>query len=60
VSWTICLGWPWTSVLQISASQVAGITGVSHWHLAELTFWHTVFEGRNKHTSKFDNYHQLQ
>jgi hypothetical protein len=26
VSWTICLGWPWTSILLISASQVAGIT----------------------------------
>jgi hypothetical protein len=30
VSWTICLGWPWTVILPISASQVAKITGVSH------------------------------
>jgi hypothetical protein len=31
---TICLGWPWPTVLQISASQVARMTGVSHWHPA--------------------------
>jgi hypothetical protein len=30
VSWTICLGWPQTSILPISASQVARITSVSH------------------------------
>jgi hypothetical protein len=30
VSWTICLGWLQTTVLLISASQVARITGVSH------------------------------
>jgi hypothetical protein len=28
---TICLDWPWTVILLISASQVARITGVSHW-----------------------------
>jgi hypothetical protein len=27
---TICLGWPPTSLLPISASQVARITGMSH------------------------------
>jgi hypothetical protein len=27
---TICLGWPQTSVVPISASQVTRITGVSH------------------------------
>jgi hypothetical protein len=28
---TICLGWPQTTILPTSASQVARITGVSHW-----------------------------
>jgi hypothetical protein len=28
--WTICLGWPWTMILLMSASQVARIIGVSH------------------------------
>jgi hypothetical protein len=31
---TTCLGWLWTSILLISASWVARITGASHWHLA--------------------------
>jgi hypothetical protein len=31
VSWTICLGWLQTTVLLISTSWVARITGVSHW-----------------------------
>jgi hypothetical protein len=39
VSQTVCLGWPQTMILLISASQVAKITGVSHWHLAELILW---------------------
>jgi hypothetical protein len=30
VSWTFCPGWPQTATLQISASQVAKIIGVSH------------------------------
>jgi hypothetical protein len=30
VSWTICLHWPWTQILSISASQVTKITDVSH------------------------------
>jgi hypothetical protein len=25
------MGWPWTTILLISASQVAKITGISHW-----------------------------
>jgi hypothetical protein len=33
VLWTICLSWPGTLILPISASQVARIT-VSHWHPA--------------------------
>jgi hypothetical protein len=33
---TICLGWPWTKILLISASQVAKITGMSHWHQAKI------------------------
>jgi hypothetical protein len=35
VSWTICLGWLQTAILLISASWVAGITGVSHQHPAD-------------------------
>jgi hypothetical protein len=35
VSRTICPGWPRTMILLISASQVAGIAGVSHRLLAE-------------------------
>jgi hypothetical protein len=31
ILWTICLGWPQTVILPISASQAARITGVSHW-----------------------------
>jgi ABC-type Fe3+ transport system permease subunit len=38
VSWTICLSWLQTVILLISASWVARITGVSHWHLAENNF----------------------
>jgi hypothetical protein len=30
VSLTFCTGWPWTLILLISASWVAGITGMSH------------------------------
>jgi hypothetical protein len=26
-----CLGWPATTILPISASQLASMTGVSHW-----------------------------
>jgi hypothetical protein len=30
ISWTFCLGWPWTTALPISASQGARIADVSH------------------------------
>jgi hypothetical protein len=36
VLWTICLGWLWTMIFLISASWVARITGVSHWHPAQI------------------------
>jgi hypothetical protein len=36
VSWTICLGWLQTAILLISASWVAGITGMSCRHTAEI------------------------
>jgi hypothetical protein len=38
VSWTICSAWPWTVILLIIASQVARITGVSHWYLLLFAF----------------------
>jgi cytochrome bd-type quinol oxidase subunit 1 len=28
---TICPGWPWTVILQISSSHIARITGMGHW-----------------------------
>jgi hypothetical protein len=31
VSWNICLGLPQTMILPILASQIARITGMSHW-----------------------------
>jgi hypothetical protein len=34
IFWTICPGWPWISVLLLSASQIARIIGMSHWHSA--------------------------
>jgi hypothetical protein len=36
---TGCPGWLWTAILLISASWVARITGVSHWHLVPQLFW---------------------
>jgi hypothetical protein len=38
VLWTLFLGWLWIAILLISASQVARITGVSHWHPAQQHF----------------------
>jgi hypothetical protein len=32
ISLTNCWGWLWTTILPISASQVARITGISHQH----------------------------
>jgi hypothetical protein len=31
--WTLCPGWPRTWILLISASKIAHISGMSHWHL---------------------------
>jgi hypothetical protein len=33
VSKTFCLGWPWSLILLISTSQVAGSIGMNHQHL---------------------------
>jgi hypothetical protein len=38
VSWAICLGWLWTTILLISVSWVARIIGVSQQHLALRQF----------------------
>jgi hypothetical protein len=38
ISWTIFPGWLRTKILLISASSIARITGVNHWHLASLFF----------------------
>jgi hypothetical protein len=37
-SWTICPGWLRNAILLISASQVARITGVSHWCPDQIIF----------------------
>jgi hypothetical protein len=37
--WAICLGWTWTTILPISASQVARITGVNYWGLEPNLFF---------------------
>jgi hypothetical protein len=43
VSQTICLGLAFNSILLISASWVARIIAVSHWHLANVNFfWGSV------------------
>jgi hypothetical protein len=44
ISQMICLGWPHAMILQISASQVARITGVSHQSLANLKFFMLNFQ----------------
>jgi hypothetical protein len=38
---TFCQYWPKVMILQISASQLAGITGVSHWHLPFIVHYVT-------------------
>jgi hypothetical protein len=38
-SQTFCLDWPQTVILLISASQVARITGMNYWWLAEKVFF---------------------
>jgi hypothetical protein len=37
VSWSICLGWPWTENLKISVSSVSKITGMTYQGLADIT-----------------------
>jgi hypothetical protein len=41
VSRSICLSWPQTSILPISAPQVAKIIGVSHWHPVKISILYT-------------------
>jgi hypothetical protein len=36
VSQTICQDWPQTTILPIFTSQIASITGMSHWKLAQF------------------------
>jgi hypothetical protein len=36
VNYLFCPGWPWTTIVPISASKVARITDVSHWSLAKI------------------------
>jgi hypothetical protein len=43
ISWTIYLGWLWTVILLISASCVARLTDVSHWHPAALVILKFIF-----------------
>jgi hypothetical protein len=38
VSWTLCLGWPHTAILLVSAFQVARIIGIDHWCLLAVLF----------------------
>jgi hypothetical protein len=40
VSQTVCLGWPQTMILLISASQIVKITGVNHQCLTSTVFVH--------------------
>jgi hypothetical protein len=50
VSETFCLDWPWTTILPISSSQVAKITGVSHQHPAYFILFAVLrFEQRALH-----------
>jgi hypothetical protein len=39
---TICPGWLWNTILLVSASWVARITGVSHWRLTMFLFFLVV------------------
>jgi hypothetical protein len=44
VSQSICLCWLWSEVILTSASWVARIIGVSHWHPAHCSFVHLTTE----------------
>jgi hypothetical protein len=48
ISWTFSPGWPQISILLISASQVARITGVSHWHLAKTNLLNVYYYAKTK------------
>jgi hypothetical protein len=48
VSRTICLGWLRTVILLITASWVARITGVSHWHPARMCSSPAGFQAGSK------------
>jgi hypothetical protein len=43
---TLCPGWPLTSVLLITTSQVARITSVSHWHPAQRESFDKMVDDR--------------
>jgi hypothetical protein len=43
VLWTLCLDWPWTSILLISASWEAKMTGLTHWRPASLFYLFIFF-----------------
>jgi hypothetical protein len=36
VLWTICLGWPWTEILSVSASQELGLQAWATSNLAQI------------------------
>jgi hypothetical protein len=40
VSWIFCTGWPWTAILQVSASWVARITDLSHHSWLEIILFY--------------------
>jgi hypothetical protein len=50
----MCLGWPWTTILQISAFQVTGIAGESHQHLAASKVLRTWFHSTWIHTQEWN------
>jgi hypothetical protein len=43
ISWTICPGWLWTTILLILAFQGVRFTGMSHWLLA--CYWFLIICG---------------
>jgi hypothetical protein len=55
VSQNICLVWSQVAILLISLSQVAMITGVSHWHLASFSsfIYHITLEYKHNSTKFF-------
>jgi hypothetical protein len=61
VSWTICLGLPWTVILPISAWQVARITGMSHQcpapfcflNKTDLILMENVFKSKSEREIKY-------